>query len=205
MYDVVVRIFHVVTFVGGDDTDIGHQTKLSSEGKWFLVGSWVRDADNGVVVNHRSIVDRVVAAAKLGKHLGLGQVPKTSLVDLGPINHWNWRTVYWRSWADLGWRTKITGVEEDGSQLRVDGFHHLLSPSSPRLGNGEHSTWGSNADKLYQLCCQILLHLFPIVFIPFHCCVRVGGHVGGRRLVEHLGTGGQGRLGEHLGTGGQRH
>ena len=69
MNDVVVWVFHVVTFVGGDDTKVRHQAKLTSKREWFIEGSWVGDSDNVIVVNHRSIVGRIRTATKFGEHL----------------------------------------------------------------------------------------------------------------------------------------
>ena len=95
MDDVVVGVIHVVTFVGGDDTKICHQTKFSSKRKWFLVGRWVGDTDTTMVINDWCIEDRVIAASKFRENLRLGQITKTSLVYLAPINNRNWGTVHW--------------------------------------------------------------------------------------------------------------
>ena len=95
MDDVVVGVIHVVTFVGGDDTKICHQSKLSPKREWFLVGSWMGDTDTPMVINDWFIDDRIIAATVFGEHLGLGQIIKTSLVDLDPIDNGYRGTVHW--------------------------------------------------------------------------------------------------------------
>ena len=95
MDDVVVGILHVVTFVGGDDSKICHHTKLSSKWERFLMGRWMSDTDTAMIVNPGSIIIGIIAATMFGEHLGLGQITKTSLVYLAPINNRNWGMVHW--------------------------------------------------------------------------------------------------------------
>ena len=58
----------------------------------------------------------------------------------------------------------------------MDSFHHFLPFPFPRIGDGEQQTTGSNVVKVYEVCCQIFLHLLGVVVDLLHRRVRVPGH-----------------------------
>ena len=138
MDDVLVRVIHVVTLVGADDALVGHDTELSS--KWILISlmeaALLNDSMGTSVVTPLGINILVIAAAKLGEHLWSREVSQTSLVYFGPVNNWNWRSLFrnrWRSWSH-----KILTVFENMSQFWMDKFDILFPPPSVRLLLGEN-------------------------------------------------------------------
>ena len=71
MDNILVWVVHVVTLVGADDPQVGHDAELSS--KWILVSfmdaALLDDSVGTSVVAPLGINILVIAAAKLGEHL----------------------------------------------------------------------------------------------------------------------------------------
>ena len=99
MDDIEIRVFHVVTTVGGYDPLVSHETILQS--KWILV--LLVDRTNVYPTMSSMILDPirvniwVITASKFGEHLRSWKVAQTSLVHSAPVNNWDWGTV--RNWS----------------------------------------------------------------------------------------------------------
>ena len=78
----------------------------------------------------------VIAAAKFWEHLGSWQVSQTSLVDPGPVNNWNWRSLV-RNRRYLSRCEDVQRIFENIPQFFVDRFHHLLHLPPPRFLHGK--------------------------------------------------------------------